>query len=67
MLPKLNTSTNIYESQMGIVLVEQGGYSISFNFVNFRSDTPYFSENIDLNITNFSENTPEIYYFNVEE
>ena len=63
---KLNTSTNIYESQMGIVLVEEGRYSISFNFVNFRPDIPYFSENIDLNITNFSENTPKIYYFNVE-
>ena len=64
---KLNTSTNIYESQMGIVLVEQGRYSISFHAVNFRSDAPYFSENINLDIINFSKNTPETYYFIVEE
>lgn len=64
---KLNTSTNIYESQMGIVLVEGGSYSISFNAVNFHSDIPYFSENINLDITNFSKNNPETYYFIVEE
>ena len=64
---KLNTGTNIYESQMGIVLAEEGEYSISFNDVNFHSDVPYFSENINLDITNFSKNTPEAYYFIVEK
>ena len=53
---KLNTSTDIYESRMGIVLVEEGRYSISFNAIFFDPGIPYFSEN-----------TPETYYFTVEE
>ncbi|UOY06197.1 hypothetical protein L0P88_20010 [Muricauda sp. SCSIO 64092] len=64
---KLNTGTNTYESRMGIILVEEGEYSLSFNAVNLNSNTPYYSENIEVNITNLSENTPEAYYFKVEE
>lgn len=64
---KLNTSTNIYESQMGIILVQTGKYSISFNSVHIDSNVPYYSENVDVNITNFSKNTPKTYYFIVEQ
>ncbi|MDO5971900.1 hypothetical protein Q4Q35_19025 [Flavivirga aquimarina] len=64
---KLNTGTNTYESQMGIILAEAGEYSISFNSVHISSGIPYYSENVDVNITNFSKNTPETYYFTVEE
>ena len=64
---KLNTSTNIYESQMGIILAETGEYSISFNSVYISSSIPSYSENVDVNITNFSKNTPETYYFIVKE
>lgn len=64
---QLNTSTNTYESQMGIILPEEGEYSISFNLVYLSSGSPFYSENINLNILNFSKNTPETYYFTVEE
>ncbi|GAL63718.1 hypothetical protein JCM19300_2754 [Algibacter lectus] len=50
---------------MGIILAEESEYYISFNSVNFNSDTPYYSENI--NITNFYKDTPETYYFIVTE
>ncbi len=64
---KLNTNTNIYESRMGIILVEEGEYAISFNSVSFHSYVPYFSENVDVYITNFSDNTPKTYHFTVED
>ncbi|UOY07250.1 hypothetical protein L0P88_01550 [Muricauda sp. SCSIO 64092] len=56
---------------MGIILVEDGEYSLSFDAVNFNSNTPYYSEYIseyiEVNITNFSEDTPETHYFIVGE
>lgn len=64
---QLNTSTNTYESQMGIILAEEGEYSISFDLVYINSGTSFYSEDINLNIINFSENTPETYYFTVGE
>ncbi|BFP39456.1 hypothetical protein FGF1_03010 [Flavobacteriaceae bacterium GF1] len=64
---RLNTGTNTYESRMGIILVEEGEYSLSFDAVNFNSNTPYYSEHIEVNITNFSKDTPETHYFRVGE